>query len=186
MNGRVAVQYQPSDALVLTLDANYARANLDEDLSTYALWNNQAAMTNLTRASDGTITYFNRQAPTDFDDVRSQAVQQTYNYGLNGKWTVNEHVTVSLDLDQAMSSLNPGNLKHFSEVSADIGYGPSQGACTNVGAVIAGVPVPADYSASCAVANYPGGTNGMNFSVTRRTVCRPMAASARTATPRTS
>jgi TonB-dependent receptor len=160
MNGRVAVQFQPVDALVLTLDANYARDDLMEDSLAYALWNSVGQMTNMTRASDGTITFFNRYAPTDFDDVRSQQVQQTYNFGLNGKWTVDDHITVTADFDQAMSALQPGRGEHFNEVSEDLGYGPSQGPCSN----IVGNP---NYSASCAVANYAGGTNGMTYGVTQ-------------------
>jgi len=138
MNGRVAIQLQPTDALLVTLDANYSRDNLNEDSLTYALWNNVSEMRNITTSSDGTVTNFSRYAPTDFDDVRSQSVQQTYNFGINAKWTANDHITVVLDLDQALSSLNPGS-NHFSEVSEDLGYGPSQ----------------------------TGGTNGMTFSVTQ-------------------
>jgi TonB-dependent receptor len=159
INGRVAFQYQPTDALVLTLDGNYARDDLNVNSLTYALWNGVSAMTNMVRASDGTITQFNREAPTDFDDVISQSVQQTYNWGLNGKWTVDDHITAVADFDQALSSLNPGK-KHFSEVSEDLGYGSNASPCSNlVGS--------ADYDPNCAVANYTGGTNSMNFSVTQ-------------------
>jgi len=159
-NARVAVQFQPTDALVLTLDANYARDDLMEDSLSYALWNSVGEMTNMVRSSYGTITSFNRVAPSDFDDVRSQQVQQTYNYGLNAKWTVSDHITLVADFDQAMSALQPGRGEHWGEISEDLGYGPSQGPCSNV----VGNP---HYSANCAVANYPGGTNGMTYSVTQ-------------------
>jgi iron complex outermembrane recepter protein len=139
LNGRIAVQFRPVDELEITADLNYARDTLDEDSLTYALWNSVGAMTNITRSSNGTITYFNRTAPTDFDDVISQQVQQTYDYGLNAKWTVNDHITLTLDFDQAMSALQPGRGEHWQEISMDIGYGPSQS----------------------------GGTNGMTFSITQ-------------------
>jgi TonB-dependent receptor len=160
MNGRIAVQFRPTDALVLTLDANYARDDLNENSLSYALWNSVGEMTNIVTSADGTIVNFSRVAPTDFDDVISQQIQQTYNYGLNGKWTVDDHVTVVADLDQAMSALQPGRGKHWGEVSEDAGYGPSQGACSQN-------PASPVYNANCAVPNYAGGTNGMNFTVTQ-------------------
>ena len=160
MNGRIAVQFQPTDALVFTLDANYARDDLNEDSLAYALWNSVGQMTNMVRSSYGTITAFNRYAPSDFDDVRSQQIQQTYNYGLNVKWALSEHISLVADFDQAQSSLQPGRGEHWAEVSADIGYGPSQGACSN----IVGDP---NYTATCAVAHYAGGTNGMTYTVTQ-------------------
>lgn len=159
-NARVAVQFQPTNALLLTLDANYARDTLTEDSLSYALWNSVGQMTNLVRSNYGTIAAFNRYAPTDFDDVRSQQVQQTYNYGLNVKWNVSDNITVTADFDQAMSSLQPGRGEHWAEVSEDLGYGPSQNACSNVVG-------NANYSATCAVANYAGGTNGMTYTVTQ-------------------
>ncbi len=138
MNGRLALQWQPTDSLVVTVDANYARDNLNEDSLTYALWNNVGEMRNITTSPFGTVTNFGRTSPTDFDDVKSQSLQQTYTYGLNAKWSVDDHIAVTLDLSQAMSALNPGD-NHFSEVSEDLGYGPSQ----------------------------TGGTNGMTYTVTQ-------------------
>ena len=160
LNGRVAIQFQPTDALVLTLDANYSRDDLMEDSLAYALWNSVGEMSNMQRSENGTIVSFDRFAPSDFDDVKSQQIQQTYNYGLNAKWTLSDHISLMVDLNQAMSALQPGRGEHWAEVSMDIGYGPSQSACSND-------PASAVYRANCAVPNYTGGTNGMTYTVTQ-------------------
>jgi iron complex outermembrane receptor protein len=128
MNGRVALQFRPTDALEITVDGNYARDDLMQDSLTYALWNGVGDMRKVKTSSYGTVTSFTRHGPQDFDDVRSQQVQQTYTYGVNAKWTLNDHVTVIADFDQVLSALNPGHLSHFGEQSAGIGYGPSTSA----------------------------------------------------------
>lgn len=165
MNGRVAVQFQPTDALVITLDANYARDDLNEDSLAYALWNSVGEMTHLVRSNYGTITSFNRAAPSDFDDVRSQQVQQTYNYGLNAKWDVNSHVTVIADFDQAMSALQPGRGEHFAEVSEDLGYGPSAQPCT-YGTTYDPVTGFGNTNPNCPTVNSNGTPTGGNYAAT--------------------
>ncbi|MBU6299383.1 MAG: TonB-dependent receptor [Alphaproteobacteria bacterium] len=156
-NARIAVQFQPNEALLITVDGNYARDNVHEQQWAYAIWNNFGEMTNITTSKYGTITDFTRHAPTDFDANENWGIQQTYDVGINIKYNVNSHFSLMGDVDQSLSVLNPGK-NHFSAANMDVGYGPSQGACSNiVGA--------SDYNANCAVANYAGGTNGMNVGV---------------------
>ena len=126
INLRGVVQFRPTDALEITVDANYARDDLMQDSLTYALWNSVGDMRNVKTSSYGTITAFTRFGPQDFDDVRSQQVQQMYNFGINAKWNVSDHITLVADFSQVLSALNPGGpLAHIGEVSAGIGYGPS-------------------------------------------------------------
>ena len=156
-NARAAVQWQPTEAFLVTLDANYARDNVHEQQWAYAIWNNFGEMSGITTSKYGTITKFVRHAPTDFDANENWGVQQTYDAGINFKWNVTDKFTIVGDFDEALSVLNPGK-NHFSAANMDIGYGPSQGACSNVVG-------NANYNANCAVANYAGGTNGMNVGV---------------------
>jgi len=125
INLRAVAQFRPTDAMEITLDANFARDDLMQDSLTYALWNSVGDMRDVKTSEYGTITAFTRFGPQDFDDVRSQQVQQTYNWGINVKYNVTDHITVVADFSQALASLNPGDLDHIGEVSAGIGYGPS-------------------------------------------------------------
>jgi iron complex outermembrane recepter protein len=125
INLRAVAQFRPTEALEITVDGNFARDDLMQDSLTYALWNSVGDMRNVKTSSYGTITAFTRFGPQDFDDVRSQQVQQTYNWGINAKLKVSEHISLVGDFSQALAALNPGNLDHIGEVSAGIGYGPS-------------------------------------------------------------
>ena len=111
----------------------------------------------MTASKYGTITSYVRNAPSDFDANETWGVLQTYNIGINTKYNVTDKFTVVVDLDNALSALNPGN-NHYSSADEDVGYGPSQGACSNVVG-------NAHYSANCAVANYTGGIYGMAIDV---------------------
>lgn len=125
INLRAVAQFRPTDALEITVDGNFARDDLMQDSLTYALWNNVGQMRNVKTSSYGTVTAFTRFGPQDFDDVRSQQVQQTYSFGFNGKWSVNDHVTVVADFNHVLAQLNPDGTSHMSETSVGIGYGPS-------------------------------------------------------------
>jgi TonB-dependent receptor len=130
-NARVSLQFQPSEKLLITLDANYARDTVDENQLAFAIWNNSDEMRDVKIASDGTITSFTRYAPTDFDANVNMGVQQTYDVGLNVKYDVSNNFSLVFDFDQALSSLNPGD-DHWSGYSADIGYGCSKSYTTCV------------------------------------------------------
>ena len=125
INLRGVLQFRPTDAVEITVDGNFARDDLMQDSLTYALWNGVGDMRKVQTSKYGTVTAFTRHGPQDFDDVRSQQVQQTYSWGINGKWSVNDHITVIADFSQVLAALNPGHLSHFGEQSAGIGYGPS-------------------------------------------------------------
>jgi iron complex outermembrane recepter protein len=125
INLRAAVQFRPTDAFEVTVDANFARDDLMQDSLTYALWNSIGDMRNVTVSPVGTVMAFTRSGPQDFDDVRSQQVQQTLNWGINAKYNVDDHLTLVADYSYALAALNPDGRSHLQEVSAGIGYGPS-------------------------------------------------------------
>jgi TonB-dependent receptor len=123
-NARIAVQYQPTDALLVTVDGNFSRDTVIENQYSFAIWNNGGEMRNVKTSANGTVVDFKRFAPTDFDDNLNWGIQQTYDMGVNVKYKVSNHLSVMLDYDLAQSSLNPGN--HWSGISEDIGYGCSK------------------------------------------------------------
>jgi len=124
-NARVAVQFQPTEHLLVTLDGNYARDTVDENELQYAIWNNGDEMRNVKTSSNGTIVDYTRSGPSDFSSSEYLGVQQTYDVGLNVKYDVDNHLTLLFDFDQSLSSLNPGD--HLSAVGMDVGYGSSTG-----------------------------------------------------------
>ena len=127
-NLRAVVQYQPTEALLVTVDGNYARSSVHQKEWVYAIWNNLGEMSNIQTSKYGTVTSYVRHAPTDFDANENFSVQQTYDVGINVKYDVNSHLTLRADYDQALSSLNPEN--HISGMGEDLGYGGSQAPCT--------------------------------------------------------
>ena len=119
-----AAQWQPTDSLLITLNWNFSRNDLKERQYGFAIWNNASEMRNVTTAPDGTVTNFVRNnTPTDFDAGLNEQVLQSYDTGLNVKWDVNAHLTLTADADIALSSLNPGD--QFGGYGVDVGYGPS-------------------------------------------------------------
>jgi TonB-dependent receptor len=134
-NARIALQFQPTEKLLITVDGNYSRDSINENQFAFAIWNNGDEMRNVKTSKNGTIIDFTRAAPTDFDDNVNLGIQQTYDVGINVKYDVSDKLSVMFDFDTAQSSLNPDN--HWSGLSENIGYGPSG----------------------------PGGTNGTTFEV---------------------
>jgi TonB-dependent receptor len=123
-NGRFAAQWTPSEALLVTLNADFARNDLKEWQYAVAIWNNASEMRNVRTSTNGTIVDFTRaNTPTDFHSQINETVQQSYDVGLNARWNVNSRWTIEADGDLALSAQNPGN--HQGTYSADVGYGPS-------------------------------------------------------------
>jgi TonB-dependent receptor len=123
-NGRVALQWTPSDSLLVTLNADFARTDLKEWQYAVAIWNNASELRNVRTSDSGTIVDFTRaNTPTDFNSQINETVQQNYNAGINVRWSVNSRWTIEADGDLALSSLNPGDW--HGTYSADVGYGPS-------------------------------------------------------------
>lgn len=129
-NAVAVAQWQPNDAVLLTVNANFARNNLKERQYGYAIWNNASEMRAVTTSANGTITDFIRaNTPSDFDSQYNEQVLQNYDFGLNLHWAATAHLTVTADADMALSSLNPDG--QFGDFSVNIGYGPSTPLGTN-------------------------------------------------------
>jgi TonB-dependent receptor len=124
INGRLVMQWRPTDALLITVNDDYARDSLHQMQYGYSIWFNQGSLRNVQRASDGTVINFVQPGtPTDFQGQFNGQVQQTNEVGFNVKWNVNDKLAVILDGDTGLSSLNPGN--QVTSIDSDVGYGPS-------------------------------------------------------------
>ncbi len=124
------LQWQPTDALLATVNGNFTRNDLKERQYGYAIWNNAGEMRKVTTSADGSITGFVRaNTPTDFDGQTNEQVLQSYDLGANLRWNLDSSLSVIADADIALSSLNPGG--QLGEFSADVGYGPSTASGTH-------------------------------------------------------
>jgi len=159
-NARVAVQWQPTEAFLVTVDANYARDNVHEQQWAYAIWNNFGEMQQMTASKYGTVVSYIRNAPTDFDANENWGVQQTYDVGLNAKWNITNKFTIVADYDYALSALNPGK-NHFSAANMDVGYGPSQAGGINGMAI--NVIQPGDHEIPYYVGYGPNGNAATSY-----------------------
>jgi len=136
-DGRLALQWRPTESVLVTLNDNYNRDTLHAVQYGYSVWFNSGSLQNVTNSSNGTITSFVQPGtPTDFQSQINGSIIQNNEYGVNVKWDATDKLSFMLDADQALSQLNPGG--QLSSIDVDVGYGPST----------------------------PGGTNGTNVGIT--------------------
>ena len=136
-DGRLALQWRPTESVLITLNDNYNRDTLHAVQYGYSVWFNSGSLQNITNSSNGTITSFVQPGtPTDFQSQINGSIIQNNEYGANVRWDATDKLSFMLDADQALSQLNPGG--QLSSIDVDVGYGPST----------------------------PGGTNGTNVGIT--------------------
>lgn len=133
IDGRIALQWQPTEGLLLTLDDNFSRQTLHGGNYSYAAWFNGSDLRNVKYDSNGTVIDFNQfGTPMDFNANRFRNIFQTNQFGANLKWEIIDHLTLDLDGAIAKSVRNPG--RNGYNDSMDIGYGGTNGATTVLGA----------------------------------------------------
>ncbi|MGB7602890.1 MAG: TonB-dependent receptor plug domain-containing protein, partial [Candidatus Sulfotelmatobacter sp.] len=131
-DGRVAFQWHPADAVLVTIDDNYSSDDEHQDRFQRSTWfgvfpANGAA--NVVLDGNGTITNFTDNGPTDFNSFVSDTYIVTNTPGLNVVWDVNDDWTAEFDADQSTSKMNPNGT--ISDIDADVGYGPNTSVGTN-------------------------------------------------------
>lgn len=138
VQGRLALQWRPVDALLVTLNDDYSRDQVTDTMYGYSVWFNPGAITDVVRAQDGTLlSYVQPNTPTDFQGQIDSSVMQNNLVGLNVAWDVTDKFRAILDADQSSAKLNPNG--QLSSIDADVGYGPSGPG----GSCLAGTGVPA-------------------------------------------
>lgn len=122
IDGRIALQWQPSDSVLITLDDNYTRQKLTSNSYGYAAWFNGDDLRNVKYASNGSVVDFNQfGTPMDFNANHSRSINRTNQAGANLKWDATENLKFEADGAYAKSVLNPG--RNGIGDSMDIGYG---------------------------------------------------------------
>lgn len=126
VDGRIALQWHPSDELMVTLDNNYSRQTISTAVYGFGIWFNQSDLRNVKLDDNGqTISFTQAGSPTDFTSAENKQVLQTNQTGLNVKFDATENLTFEADGAYAKSWLNPGNV--VGSRNGDIGYGGDLG-----------------------------------------------------------
>lgn len=122
VDGRLALQWHPSDSVLVTLDDNFSRQRVKVDSFGFGIWFNQGSLRNVTLDSKGVPTNFTQAgSQTDFVAATTNNVLQTNQTGLNVKWNVSDKFTVEADGSYSKSWRNPEG--QVSNENADVGYG---------------------------------------------------------------
>ena len=136
VDGRLAFQWRPNADWDITLDDNYSKDTVQQYQYGMSVWFSPGSLTNITQASDGTITSFHQPGtPQDFQAQFNGQVLQNNDIGLNVKWNVNDKFKLMADLASSDSKLNPNG--QYSAVDLDYGYGGQN--ATNLGLTGVGV-----------------------------------------------
>ena len=155
-DGRVVVQWRPSDTVLITVDDNYSDEDLFSLRYNYSNWFNSAEMYNVQQDTNGTITNFQYgPAPTDLDAGTGGSFIQNNSVGLNVKWDVNDKLALQLDAAQSASHLNPNGATF---IGVDIGYGPAYTISSPNFAANQAAGFPNGYVGGIVV---PGGSNNL-------------------------
>ena len=142
-DGRLAVQWRPSDTVLITLDDNYSSDEEVTDRWQYSTWFGcfPSNCTNVTTDANGTITNFTGgSSPSDFNAFANRTYITTNTPGLNVKWDVTDQFRTTLDVSQSTAHLNPNHT--WTSLDVDTGYGPNTNLGTN--GYIGGVAVGGD------------------------------------------
>ncbi len=120
IQGRVAVQWRPTDNVEITLNDNFSRDNDHQAQYGYSVWFNNGSLSNVQADKNGTIVNFQQTTPTDFQGQYNPQLLQYNDYGANLKWNLSDKFLVTLDYDHADGWSNPA---HQTGIDVDVGYG---------------------------------------------------------------
>ena len=118
---RLVLQWRPTDALEITLNDNFSRANNHQAQYGFSVWFNSGSLTNTTLDKNGTLVNFVQPGtPTDFQGQYNPQALQSNDIGANLKWSLTDKFTFTLDVDHSEGWLNPN---HVIGIDVDVGYG---------------------------------------------------------------
>jgi TonB-dependent receptor len=144
-DGRVALQWRPTDTVLVTIDDNYSSDSEVTNRWQYSTWFGcfPASCTNVSQDANGTITNFtNSNAPTDFNATSDRTYITTNTPGLNVRWDPNDQWSAMLDIAQSMAHYNPNHT--WTAFDVDTGYGNGTNNYTG-GVAVSGDPKTLPY-----------------------------------------
>jgi TonB-dependent receptor len=139
-DGRVALQWRPSDAVLITVDDNYSSDSEVTNRWQFSTWFGcfPSSCLNVQQDANGTITNFTTtDQPTDFNANSDRIYITTNTPGLNVKWDFSDSWMSELDVAQSTAHLNPNHT--WSAFDIDTGYGNGDPKLNNyTGGVVVG------------------------------------------------
>jgi len=143
--GRLVLQWRPTDAFEITLNDNFSRSHTHQAQYGYSVWFNTTGMQNVQLDNNGTVVNFVQPGtPTDFQGQYNPQTLQFNDIGANVKWDVTDKFAVMLDYDHAEGWSNPS---HEIGIDVDVGYGNNANNA-NVGITVPnghGLPFTSNY-----------------------------------------
>ncbi len=122
VDGRIALQWQPSADLLFTLDDNYTEQTINAETFGFGIWFNQGSLRDVVLDENGVPLDFSQAgSQTDFTAATDSNLRRTNQTGLNIKWDATENFQVEADGSYSKSWLNPDG--RVNSRGADIGYG---------------------------------------------------------------
>ncbi|WP_081855696.1 TonB-dependent receptor [Sphingomonas sp. UNC305MFCol5.2] len=122
IDGRIAVQWQPSDDLLLTVDNNYSDQRINTDTFGFGIWFNQGSLRNVKLDENGVPLDFTQSgSQTDFTAGTDSNWRRSNQTGLNVKWDATQNLEIEADGSLSRSWLNPDG--RVNGKGADVGYG---------------------------------------------------------------
>jgi iron complex outermembrane recepter protein len=130
IDGRIALQWRPSDRLLVTLDDNYSRQKLETTTDGFALWFGLNDLRSVSLDGNGTVVNFTQPGtPLDLNASIAEQLRITNQTGVNLKFDASDHLSFDFDAAYAKSKQNPNGERSD---GADIGYGGTLGCAMGV------------------------------------------------------
>jgi iron complex outermembrane recepter protein len=151
IDGRIAFQWQPNDQLLLTIDDNYSRQDIETFNYGFGAWFDFNAFRNVKQDANGTIVDFvNLEDVMNLNAGISRSLLETNQIGANLKYQATDNLAFNFDLSHAESELNPNGQN--SADNMDTGYGGTLGC--DMGVRVTGdssnhLPEMSTYGPSC-------------------------------------
>lgn len=122
VDARLALQWQPSDDLLVTLDNNYSDQRVNSETFGFGIWFNQGSLRDVVLDDNGVPLDFTQAgSQTDFTAGTDSNLRRTNMTGLNVAWQSTDNLSFEVDGSYSKSWLNPDD--RVNSLGADIGYG---------------------------------------------------------------
>lgn len=131
VDGRLAFQWRPSDKLLLTVDDNYSRQDVETYTYNFGAWFDFNAFRNVQLDEKGTIIDFiNLEDVMNLNAGIERSLLVTNQIGVNLQYDATDNLSYLFDVSYSKSELNPNGQIGFD--GADTGYGGLLGCDTGV------------------------------------------------------
>ncbi len=122
VDARLALQWRPSDDLLITLDDNFSDQRINDETFGFGIWFNQGSLRDVVLDDNGVPLDFTQAgSQTDFTAATNSNLRRTNLTGLNVEWQANDNLSFEADASYSKSWLNPDD--RVNSLGADIGYG---------------------------------------------------------------